>query len=87
MIMWYECTQIKLLVFSNIINGITNIYLVTFTTVHGISNIVIIRLRDMADLLNECDWDLVCQSRDVNEAWEKFSTMFTQVLDDIAPEN
>ena len=38
------------------------------------------------DLLNECDWDLVCQSRDVNEAWEKFSTMFTQVLDDIAPE-
>ena len=37
MIMWYECTQIKLLVFSNIINGITNIYLVTFTTVHGIS--------------------------------------------------
>ena len=38
------------------------------------------------DLLNECDWDLVCQSRDVNEAWEKFSKMFTQVLDDIAPE-
>ena len=38
------------------------------------------------DLLNECDWDLVCQSRDVNEAWEKFNTMFTQVLDDIAPE-
>ena len=38
------------------------------------------------DLLNECDWDLVCQSRDVNEAWVKFSTMFTQVLDDIAPE-
>ena len=48
MIMWYECTQIKLLVFNNIINGITNIYLVTFTTVHGISNIVIIRFWDMA---------------------------------------
>ena len=38
------------------------------------------------DLLNECNWELVYQSRDVDEAWEKFSTMFTQVLDDIAPE-
>ena len=39
------------------------------------------------DLLKGYDWNLVCQVKDdVNEAWEKFSTMFTQVLDDIAPE-
>ena len=39
------------------------------------------------DLLKGYDWDLVCQARDnVNEAWEIFSTMFTQALNDIAPE-
>ena len=53
-----------------------------------------VKIRQMKDyskesfiaLLNECDWELVYQSREVNEACEKFSTMFTQVLDDIAPE-
>ena len=39
------------------------------------------------ELLKGYDWDSVCRVRNnVNEAWEKFSIMFTQALDDIAPE-
>ena len=39
------------------------------------------------ELLESYNWDLVYQIRDnVDEAWEKFYTMFTQALNDTVPE-
>ncbi|CAL4086370.1 unnamed protein product, partial [Meganyctiphanes norvegica] len=38
------------------------------------------------DMLKELDWSTIYQERDVDIALEKFNTMITQVMDDVAPE-
>ena len=39
----------------------------------------------LTEKLQCIDWEPVLQCSDVNEAWEKFKTIVTQVMDDIAP--
>ena len=36
--------------------------------------------------LQSIEWLAVLQSTNINEAWERFKTIFTQVVDDVAPE-
>ena len=55
-------------------------------------NSIIIRCRKnyskelLIEKLQCIDWEPVLQCSDANEAWKKFKTIVTQVMDDIAPE-
>ncbi|XP_069941386.1 uncharacterized protein [Cherax quadricarinatus] len=39
----------------------------------------------LVNRLHNCDWTEITSCTDVNDAWEKFKTMFTTILDNIAP--
>ena len=36
--------------------------------------------------LNTVDWSIVTRCTDVNVAWEKFKTIFTLIINEVAPE-
>nr|XP_053634209.1 uncharacterized protein LOC128689774 [Cherax quadricarinatus] len=39
----------------------------------------------LVNRLHNCDWTEITSCTDVNDAWEKFKTMFTTILNNIAP--
>ena len=40
----------------------------------------------LVEKLQSVQWLPVLQSADINEAWDIFKTIFTQIIDEIAPE-